>query len=71
MVEGGCCGGKAIKRKRAVKKVNFGIEKGECFGLLGTNGAGKTTTFKMLSGELTPTSGYAQINGMDVSTQMK
>ena len=34
--------------------LSFGVQKGECFGLLGTNGAGKTTTFKVLSGELQP-----------------
>uniref|UniRef100_A0A4W2CL05 ATP binding cassette subfamily A member 12 n=1 Tax=Bos indicus x Bos taurus TaxID=30522 RepID=A0A4W2CL05_BOBOX len=29
----------------------------ECFGLLGVNGAGKTTIFKMLTGDIIPTSG--------------
>ena len=45
------------KKKVAVTKTSFGIENGECFGLLGVNGAGKTTTFKMLCGEIPPTSG--------------
>lgn len=45
------------KKKVAVTKSSFGIENGECFGLLGVNGAGKTTTFKMLCGEIPPTSG--------------
>ena len=31
---------------KAVNKLNFGVRKGECFGLLGVNGAGKTTTFR-------------------------
>lgn len=70
MVEGGCCKGKAIRIKRAVRDVNFGVSPGDCFGLLGTNGAGKTTTFKMLSGEIVPTSGFAKIEGMDVATSM-
>ena len=43
--------------KVAVSKTSFGIHNGECFGLLGVNGAGKTTTFKMLCGEIPPSSG--------------
>ncbi|XP_032422830.1 ATP-binding cassette sub-family A member 12 [Xiphophorus hellerii] len=45
----------------AVKKLSVGIPAGECFGLLGVNGAGKTTTFKMLTGDVSPTDGSAQI----------
>uniref|UniRef100_A0A3Q2QFZ9 ATP binding cassette subfamily A member 12 n=1 Tax=Fundulus heteroclitus TaxID=8078 RepID=A0A3Q2QFZ9_FUNHE len=45
----------------AVKKLSVGIPAGECFGLLGVNGAGKTTTFKMLTGDVSPTVGSAQI----------
>lgn len=43
--------------KVAVDQISFAIDHGEVFGLLGVNGAGKTTTFKILSGELKPTSG--------------
>ncbi|CAF4604830.1 unnamed protein product [Rotaria socialis] len=41
----------------AVDHLCFGISKGQCFGLLGINGAGKTTTFKMITGDVYPTSG--------------
>jgi len=52
--------------KRAVDGINFAIEPGEIFGFLGPNGAGKTTTIKMLTGQLRPTSGKAQVMGCDV-----
>uniref|UniRef100_H0WK14 ATP binding cassette subfamily A member 13 n=1 Tax=Otolemur garnettii TaxID=30611 RepID=H0WK14_OTOGA len=45
----------------AVQDISLGIPKGECFGLLGVNGAGKSTTFKMMNGEISPTSGCAVI----------
>jgi ATP-binding cassette subfamily A (ABC1) protein 3 len=63
--------GGIIEKKVAVKGISFGVKKGDCFGLLGTNGAGKTTTFKILSGEIQPTSGMCLINGMNVATDMK
>jgi ABC-type multidrug transport system ATPase subunit len=36
--------------KYAVRGLSLGINKGECFGLLGINGAGKTTTLSILTG---------------------
>lgn len=44
------------------------MERGECFGLLGTNGAGKSTTFKMLSGDVLPSKGTALLGHRDVLT---
>lgn len=49
------------KKVTAVKRISVGIPAGECFGLLGVNGAGKTTTFKMLTGDVSPSDGTAQI----------
>ncbi|KAI1885293.1 hypothetical protein AGOR_G00218660 [Albula goreensis] len=55
-----------LRRKvQAVKRLSVGIPAGECFGLLGVNGAGKTTTFKMLTGDISPTDGVAQIRDWD------
>ncbi len=44
----------------ALNQLNFQIEKGMVFGLLGPNGSGKTTTLGMLLNVLTPTSGSFQ-----------
>ncbi|WP_312797979.1 ATP-binding cassette domain-containing protein [Tianweitania sp.] len=49
----------------ATDHVTFDVKKGEIFGLLGPNGAGKSTTFRMMCGLLTPTSGDAEVMGID------
>lgn len=55
-----------------LNKVNFQVEEGEIFGILGPNGSGKTTCLKMLLGVLFPTSGSASILGKDpLNVQMK
>jgi len=51
----------------AVDDVSFGVRKGEIFGFLGPNGCGKSTTIRMVCGLLTPTSGTAYVNDIDVS----
>jgi ABC-2 type transport system ATP-binding protein len=55
----------------AVKGIDFDVSKGEIFGLLGPNGAGKTTTVEILEGLRKPSSGYAEIDGMDVAKNTK
>ncbi|XP_043916268.1 phospholipid-transporting ATPase ABCA1-like [Protopterus annectens] len=59
------------KKKPAVNRICVGVPPAECFGLLGVNGAGKTTTFKMLTGDISVTSGEAFLNGYSILTQMK
>jgi ABC-2 type transport system ATP-binding protein len=51
----------------AVDAVTFDVREGEIFGFLGPNGAGKTTTIKMLIGLLAPTSGTAEVAGLEVA----
>ena len=58
-------------RKRAVDGLTFSVAPGKIYGLLGPNGAGKTTTLRMISGLLTPTSGWARLNGHDPRTDQE
>ncbi len=54
-----------VKDKKAVDNISFNIDKGEILGFIGPNGAGKSTTIKMLSGILTPTSGFISVLGLN------
>lgn len=56
--------------KVAVESISFGIQKGECFTLLGVNGAGKTTSFKMMTGDVIPSDGDIVINGYAVPNEL-
>jgi ABC-2 type transport system ATP-binding protein len=51
---------------KAVQGITFDVKYGEIFGFLGPNGAGKSTTIKVLTGQLRPTSGSAEVVGCDV-----
>ncbi len=51
----------------ALKGLTFEVPKGQVVGFLGPNGAGKTTTMRILAGYSTPTSGTAEVGGIDVT----
>lgn len=51
------------KKKIAVDKISLSIQNEKVFGILGKNGAGKTTLIRMLTGQLSPTSGEIFYNG--------
>lgn len=51
----------------ALKGVSLNIELGEVVAMLGPNGAGKTTSISLLLGLRKPTSGKAQLFGLDPS----
>ncbi|MCW4053201.1 MAG: ABC transporter ATP-binding protein [Candidatus Bathyarchaeota archaeon] len=50
----------------ALKDVELSIDKGELFTLLGPNGAGKTTFLRIISTQLMPTKGDADVHGYSV-----
>jgi ABC-2 type transport system ATP-binding protein len=50
----------------AVSDLDFSINKGEMYGLVGPDGAGKTTTMRLLTGIMSPTSGEAWVGGYSV-----
>ena len=64
-----CC--KKNKGKIAIKNLNFCLEKGECFGLLGLNGSGKTTAFKCITQEINPSYGEIYINGIKTNNNIE
>ena len=53
--------------KLALRGLNLQIAPGEIFCLLGQNGAGKSTTINLFLGFVTPTSGAAFVNGLEVA----
>lgn len=57
--------GKGAKTFRAVNGLDFHVNQGEVFGLLGTNGAGKTSTLEILEGLTPASSGEIEVFGRD------
>lgn len=60
---------KSYKQLQVLYDVNFEVEKGSIFALLGSNGAGKTTIVKILTTLLKQDDGTATVNGFDVATR--
>ena len=47
------------------KHVDLIFQRGHCYGIIGANGAGKSTLLRIISGELTPTTGTVTITKED------
>ena len=56
---------KKFNKDFVLKDINAVLNSNEILGFLGPSGAGKTTTIKILTGQLKPTSGNAEILGIE------
>lgn len=60
---------KSYKKLKVLNGVDFEVEKGSIFALLGSNGTGKTTIVKILTTLLRHDGGTAVVNGFDVASK--
>jgi ABC-2 type transport system ATP-binding protein len=60
---------KSFKELRVLRGVDFEVQRGSVFALLGSNGAGKTTVVRILSTLLKADAGTARVHGFDVVAQ--
>lgn len=52
-----------VTTQKVLNDINFTVNKGDFFGIVGRNGSGKSTLLKLLSGIYTPGEGIINING--------
>jgi ABC-2 type transport system ATP-binding protein len=60
---------KSFKDLHVLRGVDFDVERGTIFALLGSNGAGKTTVVRILSTLLKADAGSATVHGFDVAAR--
>lgn len=58
-------------KARGIADLELTVSEGEFFGFIGPNGAGKSTTIRTLLGLIAPTSGSAEIFGLDIVKDKK
>ena len=56
----------AYGNRLILDNLNFKINEGQIFGMLGPNGVGKSTIFNLITGLIKPQSGKIKISGEDV-----
>ena len=57
----------AYGNRLILDSINFKINEGQIFGMLGPNGVGKSTIFNLITGLIGPKSGKIKIDGHDVT----
>ena len=57
----------AYGNRLILDNINFKINEGQIFGMLGPNGVGKSTIFNLVTGLISPTNGKIKINGENVT----
>ena len=57
---------KYYKEVRALRQVDFQVQDGELFGLIGPDGAGKSTLFRVMASLVVPDGGRCTMQGYDV-----
>ena len=60
---------KSYKELQVLRGVDFEVERGSIFALLGSNGAGKTTMVRILATLLQADAGQASVAGFDIAAQ--
>lgn len=58
-------------KSRGITNLDLTVNEGDFFGFIGPNGAGKSTTIRTLLGLISPTSGEAEIFGLNVLKDKK
>lgn len=58
---------KGYKEQHVLKDIDFEVEKGDFFGIVGRNGSGKSTLLKIISQIYVPEKGKVTVNGKLVS----
>ena len=57
----------AYENRLILDNINFKINEGQIFGMLGPNGVGKSTIFNLITGLISPQNGKIKIEGADVT----
>lgn len=62
---------KKYMTKTVLDNMEFSLEEGKIYGLLGPNASGKTTLLKLMAGVTQPSSGFLEVNGHKIGVLTK